>query len=254
MPRALRSSGLRPLSAGTDFFLQRCLSSLSGLSFLETASNPFITQMGSPASAARRLNFSQAFNTLGSIAGVLAGTVFMFSGVELSAGASCRAQGRRHLCGISAARDHAGGSAIPGARRRRAYAGHRLYAHAISGDTRARSTSLAEEGQGAGATLPAAAFSVGGGCAVPLRGRAGRNVELLHPVCAGLRPVSRRSIAGLLLTGTLGAFAVGRFSAAAADEAHSRGAADAAVCGGRTRCCWPLLWHGRDGRACGRYF
>ncbi len=66
------------------FFLAALFVIASGLSFLETASNPFITQMGSPASAARRLNFSQAFNTLGSIAGVLAGTVFIFSGVELN--------------------------------------------------------------------------------------------------------------------------------------------------------------------------
>jgi FHS family L-fucose permease-like MFS transporter len=68
------------------FFLAALFVIASGLSFLETASNPFITQMGSPATAARRLNFAQAFNPLGAIAGVLAGTVFIFSGVELTAG------------------------------------------------------------------------------------------------------------------------------------------------------------------------
>ena len=67
------------------FFLAALFVIASGLSFLETASNPFITQMGSPATAARRLNFSQAFNPLGAITGVLAGTVFIFSGVELNA-------------------------------------------------------------------------------------------------------------------------------------------------------------------------
>lgn len=56
----------------------------SGLAFLETASNPFIAHMGAAESAARRLNLSQAFNPLGSIAGVLAGTLFIFSGVELT--------------------------------------------------------------------------------------------------------------------------------------------------------------------------
>jgi FHS family L-fucose permease-like MFS transporter len=56
----------------------------SGLSFLETASNPFVAQLGSPESAARRLNFSQAFNPLGAITGVLGGTVFIFSGIELT--------------------------------------------------------------------------------------------------------------------------------------------------------------------------
>jgi FHS family L-fucose permease-like MFS transporter len=56
----------------------------SGLSFLETASNPFIAQLGPPESAARRLNVAQAFNPLGSITGVLIGTIFIFSGVELT--------------------------------------------------------------------------------------------------------------------------------------------------------------------------
>ncbi len=66
------------------FFLFALFVIASGLSFLETASNPFVAQLGSPESAARRLNFSQAFNPLGSIAGVLVGTVFIFSGVELT--------------------------------------------------------------------------------------------------------------------------------------------------------------------------
>jgi MFS transporter, FHS family, L-fucose permease len=55
----------------------------SGLGFLETGANPLIAQMGNPGSAVRRLNFSQAFNPLGSISGVLIGTLFIFSGVEL---------------------------------------------------------------------------------------------------------------------------------------------------------------------------
>ncbi len=55
----------------------------SGLGFLETGSNPLIAQMGEPESAVRRLNFSQAFNPIGSIIGVLIGTLFIFSGVEL---------------------------------------------------------------------------------------------------------------------------------------------------------------------------
>jgi FHS family L-fucose permease-like MFS transporter len=56
----------------------------SGLSFLETAANPFIAQLGDPESAARRLNISQAFNPLGSIVGALIGTRFIFSGIELT--------------------------------------------------------------------------------------------------------------------------------------------------------------------------
>lgn len=65
------------------FFLFALFVIASGLAFLETASNPFIAQLGDPQGAARRLNFSQAFNPLGAIAGVLVGTVFIFSGVEL---------------------------------------------------------------------------------------------------------------------------------------------------------------------------
>ncbi|CAF0740871.1 unnamed protein product [Didymodactylos carnosus] len=56
----------------------------SGLSFLETAANPFIAQLGNPKTSEQRLNFSQAFNPLGAITGVLVGTLFIFSGVELS--------------------------------------------------------------------------------------------------------------------------------------------------------------------------
>src|SRR5271168_678631 len=67
-----------------SFFLFALFVIASGLSFLETASNPFIAQLGAPQSAARRLNFSQAFNPLGAITGVLGGTVFIFSGVELN--------------------------------------------------------------------------------------------------------------------------------------------------------------------------
>jgi len=67
------------------FFLAALLIIGSGLSFLETASNPFIAQIGDPASSERRLNFSQAFNPFGAITGVLIGTVFIFSGIELSA-------------------------------------------------------------------------------------------------------------------------------------------------------------------------
>ena len=66
------------------FFLLALFVIASGLAFLETASNPFIAQLGAAESAARRLNFSQAFNPLGSIAGVLGGTIFIFSGVELT--------------------------------------------------------------------------------------------------------------------------------------------------------------------------
>lgn len=54
----------------------------SGLAFLETGANPFIALLGTKESSERRLNFSQAFNPIGAVVGVLLGTVFIFSGVE----------------------------------------------------------------------------------------------------------------------------------------------------------------------------
>src|SRR5271167_4562830 len=68
-----------------SFFLFALFVIASGLSFLETASNPFIAQLGDPDSSERRLNFSQAFNPFGAMTGALIGTVFIFSGVELTA-------------------------------------------------------------------------------------------------------------------------------------------------------------------------
>ena len=77
------------------FFLFALFVIASGLSFLETASNPFIAQLGDPRTSERRLNFSQAFNPFGAITGALIGTVFIFSGVELTSQdiAARRAQG-----------------------------------------------------------------------------------------------------------------------------------------------------------------
>src|SRR5581483_9609133 len=71
------------LAGRYSFFLVALFVIASGLSFLETASNPFIAQCGDPETSERRLNFSQAFNPLGSITGVLVGTIFIFSGIEL---------------------------------------------------------------------------------------------------------------------------------------------------------------------------
>jgi MFS transporter, FHS family, L-fucose permease len=66
-----------------SFFLGALFVIASGLSFLETAANPFIAQLGDPSTAARRLNLAQAFNPVGAVSGVLIGTLFIFSGVEL---------------------------------------------------------------------------------------------------------------------------------------------------------------------------
>jgi FHS family L-fucose permease-like MFS transporter len=54
----------------------------TGSSILETAANPLIAQFGDPATSEERLNFAQAFNPPGTIAGVIIGVLFIFSSVE----------------------------------------------------------------------------------------------------------------------------------------------------------------------------
>ncbi len=66
------------------FFLLALFIVASGASFLETGANPFIAVLGDPRTSERRLNFSQAFNPVGAVTGVLVGTVFIFSGIELN--------------------------------------------------------------------------------------------------------------------------------------------------------------------------
>ena len=66
------------------FFLLSLFVIASGLAFLETGANPFIATIGDPRTSEQRLNFSQSFNPLGAITGVLIGTLFIFSGIELS--------------------------------------------------------------------------------------------------------------------------------------------------------------------------
>lgn len=50
-----------------------------GLTCLETAANPYVTVLGSPSGAERRINLSQSFNGLGWIFGPLVGGIFLFS-------------------------------------------------------------------------------------------------------------------------------------------------------------------------------
>ena len=66
------------------FFLCALFVIASGLSFLETGANPFIATLGESKTSEQRLNLSQSFNPLGAVIGVLIGTIFIFSGVELS--------------------------------------------------------------------------------------------------------------------------------------------------------------------------
>jgi FHS family L-fucose permease-like MFS transporter len=66
------------------FFLFALFVIASGAAFLETGANSFIAMLGASRSSERRLNFSQAFNPVGAVIGVLVGTIFIFSGVELN--------------------------------------------------------------------------------------------------------------------------------------------------------------------------
>jgi FHS family L-fucose permease-like MFS transporter len=67
-----------------EFFLAALFVVASGLAFLETASNPFVAELGPASNAEQRLNLAQAFNPLGYFSGVLLGTIFIFSGIELT--------------------------------------------------------------------------------------------------------------------------------------------------------------------------
>lgn len=53
-----------------------------GLVFLETSANPYVTELGNPASATSRLNFSQSFNGLGSLAATFMVGQFLFNGTD----------------------------------------------------------------------------------------------------------------------------------------------------------------------------
>ena len=66
------------------FFLGALFVIASGLTFLETAANPYISVLGDPATAPRRLNFAQAFNGLGAALAAFFGGRFILSGTALS--------------------------------------------------------------------------------------------------------------------------------------------------------------------------
>ena len=59
-----------------------------GLVLLETAANPYVTLLGSPATSAGRLNISQSFNGLGCMMGALLGGLFFFGSGSTGEGAS----------------------------------------------------------------------------------------------------------------------------------------------------------------------
>ena len=59
------------------YFIMTC-----GLAFLETTANPYILSMGPEHNAARRLNFAQAFNPMGSLLGMFVAKDFILAKLD----------------------------------------------------------------------------------------------------------------------------------------------------------------------------
>jgi len=66
------------------YFLGALFIIASGLTFLETAANPYATIIGPPETATRRLNFAQSFNGLATMIAPIIGGHFILSGTEMS--------------------------------------------------------------------------------------------------------------------------------------------------------------------------
>ena len=63
-----------------SFFLLALFLLASGLTFLETAANPYITVLGKPETSEFRLNLAQSFNGVGSFLGPIIGGALFFGG------------------------------------------------------------------------------------------------------------------------------------------------------------------------------
>lgn len=69
-----------------------------GLVVLETAANPYVTELGDPATAASRLNLAQSFNGLGCIMAPVVVGSFLFSGQDASVSLPYTVMGIVVLC------------------------------------------------------------------------------------------------------------------------------------------------------------
>ena len=65
--------------ASFNFFLLALFILASGLTFLETAANPYVTVLGSPETSEFRLNLSQSFNGVGSFIGPIIAAKLFFA-------------------------------------------------------------------------------------------------------------------------------------------------------------------------------
>lgn len=64
------------------FFLFALFVMACGQSFLEVASNPYVTILGPAESAERRLNFAQSFNAVGAVLSPIIGRTFILTSAE----------------------------------------------------------------------------------------------------------------------------------------------------------------------------
>ncbi|WP_221393193.1 L-fucose:H+ symporter permease [Dyadobacter sp. NIV53] len=67
-----------------SFFLFALFTIASGLAFLETAANLYVTVLGDPDKAEWRINFAQSFNGISLVLGPIIGALFIFSPIEYS--------------------------------------------------------------------------------------------------------------------------------------------------------------------------
>jgi FHS family L-fucose permease-like MFS transporter len=67
-----------------SFFLGALFIIATGLTFLETAANPYVSILGNPETATTRLNLAQSFNGVGAMIAPILGAKFILSGTELS--------------------------------------------------------------------------------------------------------------------------------------------------------------------------
>lgn len=65
-----------------EFFLFALFIMACGQSFLEVAANPYVTTLGPPESAERRLNLAQSFNAVGAFISPIIGRAFILTGAE----------------------------------------------------------------------------------------------------------------------------------------------------------------------------
>jgi FHS family L-fucose permease-like MFS transporter len=72
-------------TAGYGFFLMAFFVLAAGITMLQVAANPYVTVLGSPATASSRLTLTQAFNSLGTTVAPIVGGILILSGGMLAA-------------------------------------------------------------------------------------------------------------------------------------------------------------------------